>query len=559
MSSYSVLGYPYRTQVAFATLLVIGLALCVMPVDVTTAWIIAGLAAALGLLLIIWRGFRLRRATVQNAAVLSALIQATSYLPLRLRTRMPLVLVIGDELDQIFDGRGSVGALVHVGDGAIWLRVDRLKDLPHLAVAVRQWRDGRTPDGIVLMLSPTVHADSETLAQALRLARQAGSDASRLVSKRLPGYLAVYQRVTTDETNLPTWFGISSAWPMRDASRFDAVSQFTDMDMQRSDGDRVKAWRAAALSGLIDWTSRVVLPVLQERRQPSSQWPLYGVAWIDAGPGVHREDSTVWCSALQARTRLGAPTCAASTAPWPLPQPLIEAMPQQAWISPRLRASTHALCLLACTASVAFWCAGDNNKTLLAQTYEHLSRFASIPAVHDEARRDARNVLVVDRDRLDRYRRIGVPMRLDFGLYHGAALIPALNDAIASYQSPPPAPTIFTLDSMSLFNTGQATLKPGSTRMLVNALEAIKAHPKDRILVAGHTDNVGGTAINLQLSVARAMAVRDWLVEASSVPVSRFAIQGYGNTRPIADNNSVDGRARNRRVEITLIPDTPGV
>jgi outer membrane protein OmpA-like peptidoglycan-associated protein len=110
---------------------------------------------------------------------------------------------------------------------------------------------------------------------------------------------------------------------------------------------------------------------------------------------------------------------------------------------------------------------------------------------------------------------------------------------------------------MSLFDTGQATLKPGSTRMLVNALEAIKAHPKERILVAGHTDNMGGTGTNLQLSVARAMAVRDWLMEASNVPASRFAIQGYGDARPIADNDSADGRARNRRVEITLIPDTP--
>lgn len=559
MSSYSALGYPYRTQVAFATLLVIGLALCVVPVDATTAWIIAGLAAVLSLLLIVWLSFRLRRATVQNTVALSALSQTTSYLPLRLRTRMPLVLVIGDDLDHFFDRSGTVDTLVHVGDGAIWLRVDHLKDLPHLAVVVRQWRDGRTPDGIVLILSPSAHADAETLAQTLRLARQAGSDASRLLGKRLPGYLAVYQRVTADVKNSPTWFGISSVRPMRDASRFDAVSQFTDLDMQRSDGDRIKAWRAAALSGLIGWTGDVVSPVLQERRQPSPPWPLYGIAWIDAGRDVHRDDSSVWCSALQARTHLGAPPCAASATPWPLPQPLIDAMPQPAWMPPHLRAFAHALCLLACVAGVAFWCASDNNKTLLAQTSEHLNRFASIPVAHDEARRDALNVLVVERDRFDRYRRIGVPIRLNFGLYHGAALIPVLNDAIASYQPPPPPSTIFTLDSMSLFNTGQATLKPGSTRMLVNALEAIKAHPKERILVAGHTDNVGGSATNLQLSVARAMAVRDWLMEASSVPASRFAIQGYGDTRPIADNNTVDGRSRNRRVEITLIPDNPGV
>ena len=557
MSGYRVLGYPYRMQVAYCTLLVIGLALCVVPVDTTTAWIIASLAVVLGMLLIVWRSLRLRRATVRHAAVLSALAKATSYLPLRLRTRMPLVLVIGDHLDQIFVRRDSTDALVHVGDGAIWLCADGWNDLPHLAVGVREWRDGRAPDGIVLTLSPSAYAEVGALAQALRLARQAASDTSRLLGRRLPGYLAVYQRVTHETVLSPSWFGISSAWPMRDASRLDAVSQFVDVDMECSGGDRVKAWRAAALSGLIDWTRDVVLPLLRERRQPAAPWPLYGVAWIDAGAGAHGDASSVWCSALQARTGVGAPPCVATAAPWPLPQSLIEAMPQQAWISPRLRALAHALCLLACAASVVFWCASYHNKTLLAQTAEHLSRFASIPAAHDEARRDALNVLVSERDRLDRYQRLGVPMRLDFGLYHGAAVIPALNHAIDSYRPPPPPPTIFTLDSMSLFNTGQATLKPGSTRMLVNALAAIKAHPKERILVAGHTDNAGTTAINMQLSVARAMAVRDWLMEASNMPASRFAIQGYGDTRPIADNDSADGRARNRRVEITLVPDAP--
>ncbi|GLQ48621.1 OmpA family protein [Dyella flava] len=557
MSPYRVLGYPYRAQVAFCTLLVMGLALCVLPVDKTMAWIIAGLAASVGLLLMVWRSLRLRRASIQHAAILSALAEATSYLPLRLRTRMPLVLVIGDHLDRIFDRSGSEGALIHVGDGAIWLRVDRLSDLPHLAVAVHQWRDGRAPDGIVLMLSPSAHADVEVLAQALRLARQAASDTSRLLGRRLPGYLSVYQRVTDEKMHSPSWFGISSAWPMRDASRFDVVSQFFDADMGRSNGDRLKAWRAAALSGVIDWTREVALPLLQERRQPAAPWPLYGVAWIDAGATVHGDTSSVWRSFLQVRTRVGAPRCDATAAPWPLPQPLIEAMPQQAWISPRLRALAHALCLLAYAIAIAFWCAAYNNKTLLVQTTDHLSHFASIPAVHDEARRDALSLLVSERDRLDRYQRQGVPMRLDLGLYHGAAVIPALNDAIASYQSPPPLPTIFTLDSMSLFDTGQATLKPGSTRMLVNALEAIKAHPKERILVAGYTDNVGGAATNLQLSVARAMAVRNWLMDVSDVPASRFAIQGYGDTRPIADNDSADGRARNRRVEITLIPDMP--
>ncbi|CAE6869293.1 putative lipoprotein YiaD [Paraburkholderia aspalathi] len=98
---------------------------------------------------------------------------------------------------------------------------------------------------------------------------------------------------------------------------------------------------------------------------------------------------------------------------------------------------------------------------------------------------------------------------------------------------------------------------PRQPTLFTDEPEMIKAHPDKRILVAGYTDNVGNPDSNLKLSVARAGAVRDWLVEISGMPVTRFAIQGYGDTRPIADNDSADGRARNRRVEITLVPDGP--
>ena len=102
---------------------------------------------------------------------------------------------------------------------------------------------------------------------------------------------------------------------------------------------------------------------------------------------------------------------------------------------------------------------------------------------------------------------------------------------------------------MSLFDSGKAELKDGSTRVMVNALEMIRAHTDKRILVAGHTDNVGDPDSNLKLSTARAEAVRNWLIEASGIPATQFAIQGYGDTRPAADNHTEAGRAKNRRVE----------
>ena len=86
--------------------------------------------------------------------------------------------------------------------------------------------------------------------------------------------------------------------------------------------------------------------------------------------------------------------------------------------------------------------------------------------------------------------------------------------------------------------------------------ERLASQAGKRVLVAGYADDQGRPDRNLKLSIDRASAVRDWLVEASGIPPTQFAIQGYGYTRPVADNATPEGRAKNRRVEITLVPDT---
>jgi outer membrane protein OmpA-like peptidoglycan-associated protein len=107
---------------------------------------------------------------------------------------------------------------------------------------------------------------------------------------------------------------------------------------------------------------------------------------------------------------------------------------------------------------------------------------------------------------------------------------------------------------MSLFDSGKAALKDGSTKVLVNALVGIKAKPGWLIVVSGHTDNTGSVSLNQTLSLQRAEAVRQWMRDTGDVPESCFAVQGYGDSRPIESNDTPDGRAQNRRVEISLVP-----
>ncbi|TAL93912.1 MAG: OmpA family protein [Paraburkholderia sp.] len=548
-------------MVVFATLLALALLYLVLPVGRGLASPVAAGVVVVTLAAVVLRTLQRNRARAQSAHVMASLGAATASLPVSLRTRMPLVLVTGDSLPELFNRDGDGERLAHVGNGAIWLRVDNPSDLPRVGMAVKQWRDGRAPDGVVLSIAPAAHASDDALTQTLRIARQAASDASRMLGVRLPGYVAIYQRLTTSPAAVDSqWYGVSSACRLTEAlrgdtQRLEAVMRAAETQAQQAGSDPVPAARAAALASIIGWTQRAVIGPLTDPRQPAMPWPLWGTGWIDCGPAS--DFRSPWARDIHAHSRITPPPMAASPAPWPLPQPLIEAMPRRLWLSPRLTAVAHAIALLAFASALAIWGSARNNQALLAHAGADLDRFSTIPVAHDNTRRDALQALVADRDQIDRYARLGVPLRLSFGMYRGDAVMPVLDAAIASYEAPPPPPAVVTLDSMSLFDSGKAQLRPGSTRALVGALEMIRAHPDRRILVAGYTDNIGNADSNLKLSIARAGAVRDWLVEASGIPVTQFAIQGYGDTRPIASNATVAGRAKNRRVEITLVPNAP--
>jgi len=99
------------------------------------------------------------------------------------------------------------------------------------------------------------------------------------------------------------------------------------------------------------------------------------------------------------------------------------------------------------------------------------------------------------------------------------------------------------------FDTGKSTIKPDSAETLDAAAAALKSAGELRVEVAGHTDNVGSPEANLKLSQDRAQAVMAALTERG-VKAERLTAKGYGQTAPVADNRTEDGRAKNRRVEL---------
>lgn len=101
-----------------------------------------------------------------------------------------------------------------------------------------------------------------------------------------------------------------------------------------------------------------------------------------------------------------------------------------------------------------------------------------------------------------------------------------------------------------LFATGKADLRPESRPVLKEIAGTLSKYATLKILIEGHTDNVGSAASNLALSDARAAAVKAALVAEFGVDGARLTTKGFGDTKPSAPNTTASGRAQNRRVEI---------
>jgi outer membrane protein OmpA-like peptidoglycan-associated protein len=102
-----------------------------------------------------------------------------------------------------------------------------------------------------------------------------------------------------------------------------------------------------------------------------------------------------------------------------------------------------------------------------------------------------------------------------------------------------------------LFDSGQYTLRPAAREKLAKLSGIVLAHPGLRLAAEGHTDSTGGTDFNQRLSVKRAEAVTTYL-SGQGISQDMLSAAGFGDTLPIAPNNSAAGRQQNRRVELIV-------
>lgn len=314
--------------------------------------------------------------------------------------------------------------------------------------------------------------------------------------------------------------------------------------------DSLLAWQNSAVNDLLS-VRQGELPVMKPCVQGMCMVPVRGIA------------GNLWQQHITSVTAL-PPATAVGTEPLPLPELLLPALPRRRGVSHRMVFWRYAGLLGGTFLALAMLASWMNNQRLIRNVGDHLALYNQLTGEPVAPKLRAQQRLRADGALLDDWQRRGEPLRYRLGLYQGLRLIPPVEAAASDWAPPPmPSPVIkkiiqgpktILLDSMSLFDSGTSDLKTGSTKMLVNSLVGIKAKPGWLIVVSGHTDNTGNPKLNQTLSQKRAKAVRDWMRDTGDVPESCFAVQGYGESRPIATNDTPDGRALNRRVEISLVP-----
>jgi len=104
------------------------------------------------------------------------------------------------------------------------------------------------------------------------------------------------------------------------------------------------------------------------------------------------------------------------------------------------------------------------------------------------------------------------------------------------------------------FDSGASDIRPASFDLLGKVEKAIDVFPRSELIIEGHTDSFGGDDSNQALSQQRAESVQQYMVNAMRIPTYRLIATGYGETRPVASNETESGRERNRRIDIVIRP-----
>jgi len=469
-----------------------------------------------------------------------------------------VVLVCGDTASLF-----AQGAMHRETRQGWYLRAENAEQLPLLAQHLASVRPALVPQvSVLLALMPEQHDSDELLAQSLRAWRRSITQCRAWLNGQPPLWSGIWvsppDRERQEETR---WFTVTPDLPGIQVRQSSHVPLPVDDWQREAAGNASRLYHALWLESVLALIERHVLRPLSTRQGelPALKFCARGICLTP----VMAVADNLWQQQIAETTTLFPAGTAAQEMP-SLPDVLLPYLPRRQGVSRRMQDTRLAAGICFLFLALAMLASFINNQRLVRSIGDHLAVYHRLSGTPPTPKQQAQQRLRADSRLLDDWQRRGEPLRYGLGLYQGMHLIPPVEAAINDWTPPPPprpvvkkivqGPQTIRLDSMSLFDTGKWTLKPTSTKLLVNSLVGIKAKPGWLIVVAGHTDSTGDDKSNQVLSLKRAESVRDWMRDTGDVPESCFAVQGYGESRPVATNDTAEGRALNRRVEISLVP-----
>lgn len=130
---------------------------------------------------------------------------------------------------------------------------------------------------------------------------------------------------------------------------------------------------------------------------------------------------------------------------------------------------------------------------------------------------------------------------------------PVYPDIVIPYELPkPPRPKKTTIEADVLFGFDSTRVKKAAESELYDLIYELEKRKVPKVLIEGHADSVGNAGYNIDLSKRRAEAVKSWFIKAGAPDAHRYKTVGRGESDPVADNATSAGRAKNRRVDITI-------
>lgn len=577
--------YPERIQIVYATLLSLLLLFVFLPISI--GWQIIGAVIVLSIAgSLLWRMKRYREILASSTTNIDFLTQKLDLLPARQRYRLPILLVTGNAAKDFFpDDLSLAESNVVVSSDAVWIYVEEYGQLPIVFDSlVARWPDMSGRIGVFLAIAPEQEDKQGLFIAKLQAFRQSWVDTCRIAKYPLPVYISTHvglnDIVYNEKSPLSIhWFQLVQH-QLYLLDRYSSPLNNWVNDNKITSSEREQRLKLKPfLNETKNWFEAIVLSALNDEKQPIEKCEPTGVVIFPLNRQLVDNNliKKVWVDT----TSLSLPNTHAIQEIISPPDQLVRHMPIAYPLSPINKMICGgiiitSLFLMACLGA-SYW----NNSKLIKLIHNDIQHYDLIAMDSYDEKRDALTVLKTDRGILNDYFKEGEPVRFGFGLYHGQSLQEPLNQAIGRYVPPPPPPEppplpekiiikekeivikepeVIRLDSLSLFESGQAALKPESTKVLINALMDIKTQIKENqdtgwlVLITGHTDSTGDQNKNQQLSLERAAAVRDWVIKSSDIPETCFAIQGYGAKKPLVSNDTLEDRAKNRRVEISLVP-----